>query len=51
MDALFLEAPLGVDDESLEDALTSAVMGHELRDGVAFCCCVLGVAADIKVEA
>jgi hypothetical protein len=50
-DAFFVQSLLGVGDETLEDALAGLVVGHQAVEGVAFGRRVLGVAADIEVEA
>ena len=51
VDPLLLEAPLGVGDEALEDALAGPVVRHELRERVALGRRVLGVAAHVEVQA
>ncbi len=51
VDALLPQAPLGVDHQPLEDPLAGAVVGDQLRDGVALGGGVLGVAADVEVQA
>src|SRR5664279_6591717 len=41
---------LGVGDKSLDNALSSFVMGDQLSDVVTFGCRVLGVAAHVKIQ-
>src|SRR5205807_2176752 len=50
-DAFLPEALLGAGQEALEDALAGLVVDDEVFDGIALGRCVLGVAADIEVEA
>ena len=50
-DALLPEALLGADQELLEDALAGLVVDDQLADRVALGRGVLGVAADVEVEA
>src|SRR6185503_466867 len=50
-DALLGEALFGVDQQALEDALAGLVVDDELGEVVALGGGVLGVAADVEVEA
>src|SRR5207253_3290620 len=50
-DALFAESLLGAREQALEDALPCLVVADEVVDGVALGRGVLGVTADIEVEA
>jgi hypothetical protein len=50
-EALVLEPLLGVGHEPLEDALAPAVVRHELAHVVALGGRVLGVRADVEVQA
>jgi hypothetical protein len=50
-DALLVQAPLGVHEQAFEDPLAGLVVGHELAQVVALGSGVLGVAADVEVEA
>ncbi len=49
--ALFAEALLRALDEALEDAFSGLVVDDEVADRVALGCRVLGMAADVEVEA
>jgi hypothetical protein len=49
-DALVVQAPLGVDEQALQDALAGAVVPHEVGHGVALGGGVLGVRTDVQVQ-
>ena len=49
-DALLVEASLGVDEETLEDALTRTIVCDQLNNVIAFSSCVLGMAAHIQIQ-
>src|SRR5207253_2062991 len=50
-DALFAQSLLRARQQALEDALPRLVVAHEVVDGIAFGSGVLGVAADVEVQA
>ena len=51
LDALFAEALFGRTEEALENALAGLVVGDEVEQRIALRRGVLGMRADVKVEA